>query len=119
MDYIITSLLLVLGVCFFVMQKVSALKRKYSEIGFTKIWGLFFSEEWDSLMVSTLVLIVWNIFLTVCEMNQIKFPVWFDYYGIYALALVLGYAGQRLAYKYLTTIEGILEKKAEQLKSDK
>ena len=41
-------------------------------------------------------------------------PQWWDKYLMdYALALILGYAGQRLAYKYLGTAEKVLSEKAE------
>lgn len=115
MTYFITSIILALGVGFFVMQKITALKLKYNTKR-REIFSLFIQEEWDSLMVSCLVLAIWNIFLYIIAENEIKMPHWFDTWGVYSIPLILGYAGQRLAYKAFTTIEGVLEKKIEQIK---
>jgi hypothetical protein len=95
---------------------VGKLKNKYNSLSKKEIFTEFFKAEWDSLMVSGLVLITWNAFLFICQMNEFKFHDWFDMWGMYGLALVLGYSGQRLAYKALTTVEGVLDKKIEGLK---
>lgn len=116
MDYFLTSLILLVGVGYFIINEVSKLKVKYPALSKSQIFSAFFSEEWDSLIWSGLVLISWNIFLYVCEYNQIKFAPWFDKYGMYVLPLILGWGGQRIAYKSLTTVEGVLDKKIDQLK---
>jgi hypothetical protein len=115
MDYLLTTVLLVIGVLFHIMQKIKALRAAFPKIRFKEIWGTFFSEEWDSLIVSLLVLFCYELALFICNYNEVKLPYWLDYWGMYALALVLGYAGQRLAYKYLGTAEEVLEKNADQL----
>ena len=97
------------------MQKIAALKNKFKELGFKTIWNTFFKEEWDSLIISFLVLGVSLISLYIIDLNNIVLPHWTDMWGIYAIFLVLGYSGQRLAYKYLTTAEKALDRKIEEI----
>lgn len=70
-------------------------------------------EEWDSLFVSFLVWLVYELWIYLAIRNQYKLPDWYEMYGIYGLSLVLGYCGQRVAYKYLGTAEKALAKRAE------
>ena len=44
---------------------------------------------------------------------------WLEDWGMYIFALVIGYSGQRIAYKYLGAAEQILEKKVDGLNTDK
>lgn len=114
MIHFLTILLFILGVGYHVMQKVMRLRRKYPQFNLPEIFGTFLKEEWDSLIVSFLVLCTYQLFLFIVEMSQMVMPSWWDkYLADYALALILGYAGQRLAYKYLGTAEKVLSEKAE------
>lgn len=116
MDYLLTTVLFCLGVGFHVMQKVMTLKNSFTQFSFQSIWQTFFKQEWDSLVVSLLVLCVVEIALFISYNNSVKFPPWLDEWGMYLIPLVLGYSGQRIAYKYLQTAEGVLEKRVENLK---
>jgi hypothetical protein len=115
MIYILTILLSIFGVGFHVMQKIKSLRVKFPAFPFKQIWGTFFNEEWDSLIVSGLVLCVQQIALFIVEYNDVKMAAWLDAWGIFALAFVLGYCGQRVAYKYLGTAEAVLEKQVDKL----
>lgn len=115
MDYIFTTLLIVMGVLFHVMQCVRKLRVKFPRLGFRSIWVTFISEEWDSLIVSFFCWIIYQLLLWVMLYNGTEFAPWFDHYGMYVLAIVWGYAGQRLAYKVLGTAEQILQKKVDKL----
>jgi hypothetical protein len=96
------------------MQKVMHLRKKFPDFGLKEIFTLFFKEEWDSLIVSFLVLCTYQLFLFIIEMAEVVMPAWWDKYLLdYVLAVVMGYAGQRLAYKYLGTAEKVLTEKAE------
>jgi len=117
MDYIFCTAALLVGIFLHIMQKINKLRNKFPQLNFKTIWSTFFQEEWDSLMVSFVIIIAYNLFLYIAFFNQIKFLPWFDKWGMYALALVLGYGGQRIAYKYLTTVEEKLIKDADKLKS--
>ena len=116
MDYLLTIVLFILGVCFHVMQKIMILKASFPQLKFRDIWNTFFKQEWDSLVVSGLVLCVAEIALFIAVNNKVTLPNWLDEWGMYLIPLVLGYSGQRIAYKYLQTAEAVLEKKVENLK---
>lgn len=115
MDYVLISVVFVLGTAFHVMQKVMTLRKKFPTLGFGKIWGTFIGEEWDSLMVSTLLLAVVNLFLYIKFYNEWVFPAWLENWGLYTITLVVGYSGQRIAYRYLGTAEKVLEKRADSI----
>ena len=56
MIHFLTFLLFIIGVGYHVMQKVMQLRKKFPDFGLKEIFTLFFKEEWDSLIVSFLVL---------------------------------------------------------------
>lgn len=117
MIYILTTILCGLGICFHIMQKIRILRTKFPEFVFKRIWGTFFTEEWDTLFVSFICWLVLELAIYIVLYNKVHIATWFAMWGIYVLALVWGYCGQRIAYKYLGTAEEVLEKKADDLKN--
>ena len=123
MEYIIIFTLQLLGIAFHVVQKVNTLDKQYPEKSIKEIYSLFFENEWSSLSVSALVLfadlffhfIIDSYFPAVREM-AITVPVinlTMPYLAVsFIVAFVLGYGGQRLAYKYLGKAEQYLSDKA-------
>lgn len=104
-----------LGVFLHVMIKVTGYKKTYPTLPFGAIWGVFFKEEWDSLMVSGVVLLVVEVSIFITNYVGVQIPEWMNW-GIYVIAIVMGYQGQRLAYKFLNTAVDALEKKVEDIK---
>jgi hypothetical protein len=111
MEYILIVILQLLGIGFHVMQKISILGDKFPDKSIREIRILFLKEDLDTLVVSALVLMlnlvshyIVTIYTTIPKM---------DNYHLYSFgaALVLGYAGQRVIYKYLGTAERFLDKK--------
>lgn len=115
MDYKLTILLMIIGIMYHVMGEIKKLRKKFPILGFKQVWSTFFGQEWDSLMVSGLGVIVFELLLYAVRYNHVVLPLWIDSIGLYALAALWGYAGQRLAYKILNTSETVLEKKVEQI----
>ena len=123
MEYIIIFTLQLLGIAFHVVQKVNTLDKQYPEKSIKEIYSLFFENEWSSLSVSALVLfadlffhfIIDSYFPAVREMS-ITVPLInlnMPYLAVsFIVAFVLGYGGQRLAYKYLGKAEQYLSDKA-------
>lgn len=118
MIYVLTTICLLLGVLFHAMVKVTGYKKKFPELTFRTIWKVFLKEEWDSLLVSALVLFVVQLTIYIINWQQILIPDWLNW-GIYPIALVLGYQGQRIAYKFLNTATEVLEKRAESINPNK
>jgi hypothetical protein len=116
MDYFLTLLLLLVGIGYSVMQSIGKLRTKYPVFDFKTIWSTFFKEEWDSLIRSGLGVVAFEISLFCAKYFGLKIPIWPHTFIMLGLAFVWGYAGQRLAYKYLGTAESVLEKKADLLK---
>jgi len=89
------------------------LRKKFPQFGLKSIFATFFQQEWDSLIRSFLVWSTMMMWLFISRTTHLLLPAWYHKWGIYVLALLAGYAGQRLAYKYLSTAEEVLEKKVE------
>ena|SRR5688572_7021532 len=118
MIYILTITCLLLGVLFHVMVKVTGYKKTFPELTFRTIWKVFLKEEWDSLIVSALVLFVTELSIFIINYVGVVIPDWLNW-GIYPIALVMGYQGQRIAYKFLNTATEVLEKRAESINPNK
>lgn len=117
MIYILTVALFLLGVGYFVTKKIDELKVKYPTCDADDVLRTFLKEDWNTLIRSFLVLCTYEIFIFITQIKAVVMPVWWEkYLVVYALSLVLGYAGQRLIYKYLGTAESELEKRADTLK---
>jgi len=112
MIYLLTTIVFILGVLLHVMIKVTGYKKAFPTLSFGAIWGVFFKEEWDSLMVSGVILFVVEVSITIINYVGVVIPDWMNW-GIYVIALLMGYQGQRIAYKFLNTAVEALEKKAE------
>ena len=112
MIYFLTTVSLLFGVLFHIMVKVMGYKKTFPTLSFKSIWGTFFKEEWDSLMVSAIILGVVELAIFIINYQQITIPDWMQW-GIYPISLLMGYQGQRIAYKFLNTASDALERKAE------
>lgn len=112
MEYVLIAVLQLLGIGFHVMQKVSSLGNTFPQKSRKDILGIFLQEDWDTLCISGLILatcetghyIIHHYAHTVAAMQYFELT-WFG------LALVLGYSGQNLIYKWLGSAESYLDKK--------
>ena len=114
MIYFLTTTVFVIGVLFHVMVKINGLRTKFPTLTFKTVWTTFFSEEWNTLIASVLVLAVTELAIFIINYQGIVIPEWLNW-GIYPIALLMGYQGQRIIYKYLNTASDALERKAEEV----
>jgi hypothetical protein len=123
MEYVMILILQLIGIGFHVAQKVNALDKQHPEKTIKEIYGLFFENEWSSLSISALVLVADLMFHFIVgfyfpQLKERSFHI--PYLEVtlpflatsFMAAFVLGYAGQRLAYKYLGKAEQYLSDKA-------
>jgi len=68
-DYFLTTFLMIIGVAYHTMSVVSKQRKKFPELEFKSIWSNFFSQEWDSLMISALGVL---LFETVLYTSRLK-----------------------------------------------
>lgn len=96
------------------MQKIIGLGNTNPTKTIREIIAIFVSEDWDTLIVSALVLLL-NLVAHFIIAAYTTLPNTVEYYPLYSFgaALVLGYAGQRLIYKYLGSAEKFLDKKVD------
>lgn len=114
LSQLVLFIIQLLGIGFHIMQKIRKLRTLYPTFGLKDMFKVFFGQEWDSLIVSGLVVAVYQLVFIVLYLTDAKTPQWWPL-ASYGLAFVLGYAGQRLAYKYLGTAEQFLSDNADRL----
>jgi hypothetical protein len=120
--HIFTLLLIVIlqgiGIGLHVMEKIVKLGDAHPDKTRQEIQAIFFKEDWDTLRISFLIVIldlVVHIIILVYapaiaadKYLNVPFELW-----SFLVALVLGYAGQRLIYRFLGTAETFLNKKVD------
>jgi len=112
MEYLLIFILQLIGVGFHVMQKIILLGDKHPDKNRSQVFSAFLYEDWDTLVVSSLVVATHLIAHYIVEnytdlsLTSEKYILW-----SFGIALILGYAGQRLAYKFLGSAENFLDKK--------
>lgn len=107
MEYLLIIVLQLLGIGFHVMQKIVSLGDTCKECTRKDVISAFFKEDWDTLVVSILVLVSNLVIHYIVDTYAHSLRDSTQYYILYAfgLAFVLGYAGQRLVYKWLGSAE--------------
>ena len=113
MEYLIIIALQLCGISLHIMQKIITIGAAHEDHSWKQVFGAFFKEDWDTLIVSGIVLcvnlllqfIINNYAMDIIYQNP-NFHLW-----MFGAAFVIGYAGQRLVYKYLGSAEKFLDKK--------
>lgn len=113
MIYFLITFFQLLGISFHVMQKVVSLGDKFPTETVKEIFAAFWKEDWDTLTISVLVLLLYlGAVYTVLDYLGIKLPTdWYWQVGPFGISLLLGYAGQRLIYKWFGSAEQFIDKK--------
>jgi len=111
MEYVLILFFQSLGIGFHVMQKVVTLGDKFPEKTVRQIFLTFWQEDWDTLTISGLIVLLdAGVHYVVFDFLHIPLnPEWYWQVGPFAIALVLGYAGQRLIYKWFGSAEKFLD----------
>ena len=117
MEYLLVIILQLLGIGFHVGQKILAIDARYPDDSLSDVFKIFMKEDKITLFISGLVLILNVVGIYITEYYT-DFEEKFEYFHLtsFGVALVMGYAGQRLIYKYLGKAEEVLNKKADQFK---
>lgn len=116
MEYALIFILQLLGIGLSILQKITGLGDKFPNFDRKQIISTFFNEDWDTLIGSALVLILDLTVHFICNYYQAPFTSHPYYIFIsFGLALLLGYAGQRIIYRVLGTSEKALNKKIDSI----
>lgn len=117
-DYIVTILLLLAGIVYDALNKIDRLKKSFPSLTPKQVIRTFFWNEWNTLIVAALGAGLYELALFIVRTNEVILPNWIEQWGMYALALVWGYASQRVAYKFLQSSEDALAAKADKIKNN-
>lgn len=111
-EYILILALYALGAYFSALEKVASIRKRNPAFTFKEVGNTYFSEEWNTIMVSAGGLAVIELFWFIIHREGITLPAWVENYGgAYGIALVLGYCFQRLIYKFLGSTESAIQNK--------
>jgi hypothetical protein len=112
MEYGLIFFLQVLGVSLHIVQKITELGKLYPELKPNQIVNTFWNSDWDTLLGSGVVLLL-NLTVQFIIENYATKIYNMEYFHLisFGIALILGYAGQRLIYKWLGTAADSLDKK--------
>jgi hypothetical protein len=115
MEYIIIFILESAGICFHLIPKIGALCDKYPEKNRKEIEAIFKKEDWDTVALSIVVLVLNLLGHFILNKYAPELIAGIEYYILWAFvgAFGLGYFGQRLIYKVLGTSEKFLNKQIE------
>jgi hypothetical protein len=115
MEYALITILELIGIGLHVGQKVHELDGKFENDTLKQVFGQFWNSDRVTVFISGLVLLLNLVVHYIIEVYapSIRDMKYYDLYS-FGIALVLGYAGQRLIYKYLGKAEEVLNKKVEE-----
>jgi hypothetical protein len=113
--YFLILILEMLGIAFHVMQKISILRGAPPKRPYRETVNAFLQEDIDTLIVSCLVLFLNLVAHFILDIYT-DYPETITNYALWAfgIALVLGYGGQRIIYRYLGTAEKFLNKRVDE-----
>lgn len=118
MEYFLIICLQFIGIGFHVGQKVKSLDTKFPEKSIREIFNTFLDQDWVTLFISGLIIVLDLMVHFILDKYTPDLIKGINYYVLYAfgVALILGYAGQRLIYKLLGKTEEFLDKQADKIK---
>ena len=114
MEYVLIIILQAIGISLNVLQKVMELDKNYPDDSLSDVFETFWKKDRVTVFIS-LVVVVLNVVGHYIAENYTKAHESIEYYDLYTfgIALVLGYAGQWLIYKWLGKAAEALDKKVE------
>lgn len=114
MEYLIIAALQLIGILLHVLQKVAELDKKFIDDTFWSVLVTFWKQDRTTVMISVVVMFL-NLLVHFIIDDYTDLPETTKHYYLYAFgaALLLGYAGQRLIYKYLGKAEDFMNRKVE------
>ncbi len=117
MEYFLVFVLEIIGIGFSVLQKAVTLGDKFPEKTIREVFIALWKSSWGTIMTSGLVLVL----------NLVAQYIYFGYLGLtlpdqwywdiapFATALVFGYLGQRIIYKFFGKAEEFLNKQTDRI----
>ena len=116
MDYLLITLCQLIGIGLQVALKVLELDKKFQDDSLSDVLKQFWLSDRITLIISGLIVFA-NLVTHFIIEEYTNFETAIPNYALYnfGVALVLGYAGQRIIYKYLGKAENVLMNKADKL----
>lgn len=115
-NYFIFIILYIIGAGYSTLKKIGDLRKKFPQLEPRMVWMTYKQEEWNTMIVSVIGLVLIEITYFIMHLNHIVLggftgQWWFPY----AFVVVFGYGGDKIAQKALGSAEQALLRKAENL----
>jgi hypothetical protein len=116
MEYFLIFILQLIGIGLSVGQKVYELDKKFADDTFSEVLATFWKSDRMTVWISLIILCL-NIVAHYIIEHDSQLPSSIPNYPLYAfgIAFILGYAGQRIIYKWLGTAEKTLTEKGDKI----
>lgn len=107
MEFVLIIVFQLFGIGFHIMQKIMVIDKENPGITRKEIFNIFFKEDWDTLIISAMILFMHLVVHYVIDSYTPQFRAKINYYSLYVFgsAFMLGYLGQRWVYKWLGSAE--------------
>lgn len=116
MEYLLIAVLQILGIGFKAWLTILALDKKFPDDTLDDVMSEFWKSDRITLFISFWIMVSNLVFhFIIEEYSDLSEAV--SYYMLinFAIAFVLGFAGQAIVYKYLGKAENVLMRKADKL----
>lgn len=114
MDFLLIFILQILGISLHVLQKCVELDKKFHDDSLGEVFKTFWQNDRITLLISLVVLTLNEVTHFITARYSTFAETMENYYlWSFVVAFVLGYAGQRVIYRYLGKAEEFLNKKVE------
>lgn len=116
MEYLLITICQFIGIGFQVALKVLELDKKFPDDSLQDVLKQFWLSDKITLIISGLIVFA-NLVIHFIVAEYTTLETTIPNYALYnfGIALILGYAGQRIVYHYLGKAENVLIKKADKL----
>lgn len=119
MEYLLIVILQLLGVGFQVGPKLYHLDKQFTDDTLQEVWSVFWNSDRVTMFISAFILLldlVTHLIIHVYapEIREWRYNGLINYFTVsFSIALMLGYAGQRILYHYMGTAEKVLMERAD------
>lgn len=113
-DPILIIMLYLIGVAYHILQRIREIRKQYPDLLPGQVLKVYRSEEWDTMLVMAVCLIMLELFWIIATYKHLPMPYWLRQWGLYPISVTCGYLLHRAIYKLLGTTEKVIDKRIDE-----
>lgn len=113
-DPILIIVLYLIGVAYHILQRIREIRNKYPDLTSKKVWAVYKNEEWDTMLVMGVCLLMIELFWIIAIYKDLPMKPWIRQWGVYPISVACGYFLHRIIYKVLGTTEKVIDKRIDE-----